>query len=68
MGEENFRLYLRLGFSSMLFYNSNLLFSFILDRIGVKIPEDRVPDRARFEIAKRIRRISATKNTLEIEI
>ena len=67
MGEENFRTYLNLGFSSLLFYNSNLLFSFILDKMGVKT-EERVPDRIRFEIAKRIRKISASKDEIEMEL
>ena len=68
MGEQNFRLYLDLGFSALLFYNSNLLFSFILDRIGVKTADERVPDRLRFEIAKRLKRIEATKDKIEIEL
>lgn len=69
MGEENFRLYLNLGFSSLLFYNSNLLFSFILDKVGVRSSDgERVSDRLRFEIAKRIRRLSASKDEIEIEL
>jgi hypothetical protein len=69
MGEENFRLYLSLGFSSLLFYNSNLLFSFILDKVGVRSSDgERVSDRLRFEIAKRIRRLSASKDEMEIEL
>jgi len=68
MGEENFRIYLNLGFSSLLFYNSNLLFSFILDKIGVKSEGERVPDRIRFEIAKKIRKLSASKDEIEIEL
>lgn len=69
MGEENFRLYLNLGFSSLLFYNSNLLFRFILDRVGVVSSDgERVPDRLRFEIAKRIRRLSASKDEIEIKL
>lgn len=68
MGEQNFRLYLDLGFSALLFYNSNLLFSFILDKIGVKTADERVPDRLRFEIAKRLKRIEATKDKIEIEL
>lgn len=68
MGEENFQVYLKLGFSSLLFYNSNLLFSFILDKIGVKKSDERVPDRMRFEIAKKINRISASKDEIEIDL
>ncbi len=68
MGEQNFRIYLDLGFSALLFYNSNLLFSFILDRIGVKTADERVPDRLRFEIAKRLKRIEATRDKIEIEL
>lgn len=68
MGEQNFRIYLDLGFSALLFYNSNLLFSFILDKIGVKTADERVPDRMRFEIAKRLKRIEATRDKIEIEL
>jgi len=68
MGEQNFRIYLDLGFSALLFYNSNLLFNFILDKIGVKTADERVPDRLRFEIAKRLKRIEATKDRIEIEL
>ncbi len=68
MGEQNFRIYLNLGFSALLFYNSNLLFSFILDRIGFKTAEERFPDRIRFEIAKRLKRIEATRDKIEIEL
>ncbi len=67
MGEGNFRLYLQLGFASLLFYNSNLLFSFILDKMGVKT-EERVPERVRFEIAKRIEKIRASRHEIEIEL
>ncbi len=67
MGEGNFQLYLQLGFASLLFYNSNLLFSFILDKIGVR-SEERVPDRLRFEIAKKIKRITASSTEIEIEL
>ena len=66
MGEENFMLYLNLGFSALLFYNSNLLLSFILDKIGLKVAGERVHDRVRFEVAKRIRKIEATKTEIEI--
>lgn len=66
MGEKNFKLFLELGFSTLLFYNSNLLFSFILEKIGLKSSGERVQDRARFELAKKIRKIEATKNELEL--
>lgn len=68
MGEENLRLYLELGFTALLFYNSNLLFAFILDKLGMKTPGERVQDRVRFEIAKRIKRLAATKTEIEIEL
>lgn len=68
MGEENLRLYLELGFTALLFYNSNLLFAFILDKLGMKTPGERVQDRVRFEIAKRINRLAATKTEIEIEL
>ncbi len=67
MGEDNFRMFLDLGFPSLLFRNSNLLFSFIFHNLGVGESE-RVNERVRFEIAKRVKSLKATKDEIEIEI
>ncbi len=68
MGEENFKVFLDLGFASLLFYNSNLLFSFIFNKMFNIGESERLDSRIRFEIAKRIKRIEATKNEITIEI
>lgn len=67
MGEDNFRMFLNLGFPSLLFRNSNLLFSFIFSKLGIGESE-RINERVRFEIAKKVKSIRATKDEIEIEI
>lgn len=67
MGEDNFKMFISLGFATLLFHNSNLLMSFILKKLGIPY-SDRNIERIRFEIGKRIKSIKATKNELEIEI
>jgi len=64
MGEQNFRAFLSLGFATLLFSNSNLLISFLLHILKVQGERERV----RFEIAKKIKAISATKEKITIEI
>ncbi len=66
MGKENLEIYLGLGFSSLLFNNSNLLISFILNKLG--LPTEKFSEKIRFEVGKRVKYIKATKDTLEIEI
>ncbi len=68
MGEENFKVFLDLGFASLLFYNSNLLFSFIFNKMFNIGESERIEGRIRFEIAKKIKRIEATKTEITIEI
>uniref|UniRef100_A0A7J2TJZ4 Uncharacterized protein n=1 Tax=Archaeoglobus fulgidus TaxID=2234 RepID=A0A7J2TJZ4_ARCFL len=64
MGEQNFREFLKLGFATLLFSNSNLLVSFLLH--SLKVQGER--EKARFEIAKKIKAISATKDEIRIDI
>ncbi len=66
LGEENLRIYLRNGMSSLFFSNSTLLMSCIFTKLGM--PSGRVTDKIRSEIGKRIRKIYADKYVLEIEI
>ena len=68
MGKENFKLFLELGFASLLFYNSSLLFSFIFNKVFNLGESERIDSRIRFEIAKRIKKIYATKYEIIIEI
>ncbi len=68
MGEENFRMFLELGFASLLFYNSNLLFSFIASKLFGLAESERLDGRIRFEIARRVRSIKATKYEIEVEV
>lgn len=64
MGEQNLRAFLNLGFASLLFFNSNLLFSFLLSHFAVSGERERI----RFEIAKKIRMISASREEIKIEL
>lgn len=64
MGEKNLRAFLNLGFAPLLFSNSNLLISFLLSHLSVVGERER----ARFEIAKKIRSISASMEEIKIEI
>lgn len=64
MGEQNLRTFLSLGFASLLFSNSNLLFSFLLSQFAVTGEREKI----RFEIAKRVRYISASKEEIKIEL
>lgn len=64
MGEQNLRAFLKLGFATLLFSNSNLLISFLLSQFSVLGEREKI----RFEIAKRIRSISASTEEIRIEL
>ncbi|MEM1578347.1 MAG: hypothetical protein QXN34_04550 [Archaeoglobaceae archaeon] len=66
MGEQNLRAYLNLGFASLLFSNSHLLFSFILSSFELPTVGER--EKIRFEIAKKVKSIFASKEELKIEL
>lgn len=66
MGEDNFRMFLSLGFSGLLFSNSALLMSFIFSKLGFS--SERVNERVRFELSRRIERINVSKESLEIVV
>ncbi|ADC66415.1 conserved hypothetical protein [Ferroglobus placidus DSM 10642] len=66
LGEDGINALRKLGFSSLLFNNSPLLISFIFSKLGA--PSERINERIRFEIAKRISYIFAERDRIEIEI
>jgi len=65
MGEENLRLYLSKGMAGLFFSNSNLLMSCLFTKLG--IPSDRVVEKVRSEVGRKVRKIYADNYTLEIE-
>lgn len=67
MGEENLREFLSIGLAGLLFSNSTLLYSFILSVLGFP-KKDRLMDRARFEVGRRMRSLWATRDELVIEL
>ena len=58
--------FLNLGFAPLLFQGSNLLISFILQKLG--FPSERISEKVRFVVGRRIKVVKATKNELEIEL
>lgn len=66
MGNENFELFLNIGFAGLLFMNSSLLMSFILSKMG--LPSERFSEKVRFEVGKRVKEIKASREMLEITI
>lgn len=66
MGKENFEIFLNTGLAGLFFMNSSLLISYILSSLG--LPSERVSEKIRYEIGKRIEEIKATKDYLAIKI
>ena len=66
MGEENFRTFLEMGLAGLFFVNSTLLMGYIFTSLG--LPSERISDKVRFEIGKRVKFIRADTYSLEIEI
>ncbi len=66
MGEQNFRTFLDMGLAGLFFVNSALLMGYVFSSLG--LPSERITDKVRFEIGKRIKCIKAEKDYLEIEI
>ncbi len=66
MGEQNFRTFLDMGLAGLFFVNSALLMGYIFSSLG--LPSERITDKVRFEIGKRVKEIKAEKDYLEIEI
>ncbi|WP_457549168.1 hypothetical protein [Archaeoglobus sp.] len=66
MGKENFELFLKIGLSGLFFMNSSLLMGYIFSSLG--LPSERISDKVRFEIGRRIKEIKATRDYLKIII
>jgi hypothetical protein len=66
MGEQNFRTFLDMGLAGLFFVNSALLMGYIFSSLG--LPSERITDKVRFEIGRRVKEIKAEKDYLEIEI
>jgi len=65
MGKEGIDAFLSSGFPSLFFTNSNLLYAFIYSRIG--LGSERVNEKVRFELAKRINAIFIERDYFEME-
>ena len=66
MGEQNFRTFLDMGLAGLFFVYSALLMGYIFSSLG--LPSERITDKVRFEIGRRVKEIKAEKDYLEIEI
>jgi hypothetical protein len=64
MGEQNFKMFLDMGLAGLFFVNSALLMGYIFSSLG--LPSERVSDKVRFELGRRIKEIKATKDYLEL--
>ncbi len=65
-GEENLRMYLGNGLSSLFFSNSTLLMSCLFTKLG--IPSERITDKVRSEISKRVKKIYVDEKVLKIKL
>lgn len=65
MGDAGFEAFINSGFPSLFFSNSQLLFAFIYSSLGLQ--SERVNERVRFELAKRISAIFMERDYMEIE-
>jgi hypothetical protein len=66
MGKENFELFLKIGLAGLFSMNSSLLMGYILSSLG--LPSERISEKVRFEIGRRIKEITATRDYLKIVI
>jgi len=66
MGSENFELFLNTGLAGLFFMNSSLLMGYILSNLG--LPSERITDKVRFEVGRRIVEIRATRDLLEVVV
>lgn len=65
LGEAGLNAFLDSGFPALFFSNSQLLFAFIYSNLGLE--SERVNERVRFELARRINAIFVEKDYMEIE-
>ncbi|RLI85801.1 MAG: hypothetical protein DRO98_06415 [Archaeoglobales archaeon] len=66
LGEENLRIFLNVGLAGLFFVNSALLMSCIYTNLG--FPSERISDRVRLELGRRIKKIEAAWDFIEIEV
>ena len=66
LGEENLRIFLDVGLAGLFFANSALLMSCIYTNLG--LPSERIADKIRLELGRKIKRIEAAWDFIEIEI
>ncbi len=66
MGEQNLRLFLDMGLAGLFFLNSALLMGYIFSSLG--LPSERISDKVRFEVGRKVKDIKASRDYLEIEI
>jgi len=66
MGEQNLRIFLNVGLAGLFFTNSALLMSYIYSNFG--LPSERIVDRVKLELGRRVKRIEAEWGFLEIEV
>ncbi|RLI85166.1 MAG: hypothetical protein DRP01_06820 [Archaeoglobales archaeon] len=66
MGKENFEVFLKTGLAGLFFMNSSLLMGYILSSLG--LPSERITDKVRFEVGRRVSEIKATRDRLEVVI
>ena len=64
MGEQNFRMFLNIGLAGLFFSNSSLLLSYIFSDLG--LPAERIADKIKFEVGRKVREIKADKFNLEL--
>ncbi|AIY90584.1 hypothetical protein [Geoglobus acetivorans] len=65
LGDGGLNAYLESGFPALFFSNSQLLYAFIYSNLGFE--SERVNERIRFELARRINAIFLEKDYMEIE-
>jgi hypothetical protein len=64
MGEKNLNLFLDIGLVGLFFSNSSLLMSYILTQLG--LPSERLADKIKFEVGRKIKELRASRDYLEI--
>ncbi len=66
MGRENFEVFLGIGLAGLFFMNSSLLMGYVFSSLG--LPSERISEKVRFEIGKRVKEVIARKDYLKIVI
>ncbi len=66
MGEQNLHIFLSVGLAGLFFANSALLMGYIYSNLG--LPSERIADRVKLEVGRRVKRIEAEWDYLEIDV